>query len=178
MKKLSTLNSFASLRSGQLSTPRGFTLIELILVFSMIGIISIFGIASFISYNKSQTLNTAVSDVTAMLNLAKSRASSQFKPTGGNCDSRPLDGYQVVFTTTTYSLNAICGGSVDSLTNPAKTLSQPFTFDASRTFLFHSLSGGVDCAPTSCGTAITINGYSGQATKTITVYADGRIVTN
>ena len=76
----------------------GFTLIELILVISVLAILSVVGIAAFSSYSRAQTLNAAAGGLSVTLNLAKSRAYSQVKPT--SCGNNTLEGYEV----------RICGG--------------------------------------------------------------------
>src|SRR3989339_1053168 len=73
---------------------RGFTLIELVVVFSIIAIISTIGIISFSNYNKIQQLNQAVSDTVNLLNSAKSNSLSQIKPEA--CDpTYELYGYRI-----------------------------------------------------------------------------------
>ncbi len=85
---------------------RGFTLIELIVVFSVISILSTVGIASFIDYSRSQSLQTSASNFAVILDLAKSRTSSQVKPS--ECLGS-LNGYQVdILSDTTYSLSVYC----------------------------------------------------------------------
>ena len=71
---------------------RGFTLIELVVVFSIIAILSVVGIASFVSYSQEQSMNNAVLDLTTLLNTAKSQSISQVKPSG--CTSA-LSSYSV-----------------------------------------------------------------------------------
>ncbi len=84
----------------------GFTLIELIVVFSVIAILSTIGIASFVNYSRSQSIQTSASNLTLILDLAKSRASSQVKPS--QCLGS-LNGYQVdILSVTTYSLSVLC----------------------------------------------------------------------
>jgi len=90
---------------------RGFTLLELIIVFTVIAILSTVGIASFVSYSRSQSLQSAASDLALTLDSAKSRANSQVKPSG--C-SGALKGYKIdIYSETTYSLSVVCPG-VDS----------------------------------------------------------------
>ena len=73
---------------------RGFTLLELVVVFSVIAIISTVGVVSFSNYNKSQELSQAVSDIVTLLNSAKSNSLSQIKPEA--CSPLyTLDGYRV-----------------------------------------------------------------------------------
>lgn len=90
----------------RLSLSSGFTLLELIIVFTVIATLSTIGIASFVDYSKSQSLQSATLNLASTLNLAKSNASSQIKPS--QC-SGALSGYQVdVLSNTTYSLSVIC----------------------------------------------------------------------
>ena len=90
----------------RLSNNLGFTLIELIVVFSIMAILSSVGIASFVSYSRSQSIQTAASNLELTLELAKSRASSQVKPS--QCLGA-LSGYQVdILSVTTYSLSVFC----------------------------------------------------------------------
>ena len=60
-----------------LKKSEGFTLLELIVVFSIIAILSTIGVASYTSYARQQLLQGAVNDLSAVLNTAKSKASSQ-----------------------------------------------------------------------------------------------------
>ena len=90
----------------RLSISSGFTLIELIIVFTVISILSTIGIASFVDYSRSQSLQSAASDLASTLNSAKSRATSQVKPS--QCLGA-LNGYQVdILSDRTYSLSAYC----------------------------------------------------------------------
>ena len=71
---------------------KGFTLIELMVVFSILAVLSTIGVAAFVSFSRTQTLNAAASDIKSMLNLAKSRAYSQVKPSVTPCNTSQLDG--------------------------------------------------------------------------------------
>ncbi|HKC14734.1 MAG TPA: prepilin-type N-terminal cleavage/methylation domain-containing protein [Patescibacteria group bacterium] len=88
----------------------GFTLIEIIVVFAIIAIISTVAVASFVNYNKTQNLQVAVSDVTSILTLARSRALSQAKPADKCNDQTTLNGYKVTLfmQTNSYQLDVVC----------------------------------------------------------------------
>lgn len=73
----------------------GFTLIELIVVFSVIAVISTVGVVSFTSYNKTSELNSAVSDTISFLNSAKSNSLSQIVPEECDVQGLALEGYEV-----------------------------------------------------------------------------------
>lgn len=126
----------------------GFTLIELIVVVSILTVLSTLGIAAFINYSRTQALNEAVSDVATMLQTAKSRAQSQVKPTSGACASSPLDGYRVTFSSAspTYKLEVVCGGNTLSPPIETKNLPQDIAFvnlTSEIPLLFEVLSGRV-----------------------------------
>lgn len=150
----------------------GFTLIELIVVFSVIAILSIMGIVAFVAYSRTQTLNAGVLDVVTMLNLARSRALSQVKPDNCEATSLPLNGYEfIILNNTTYRVSANCG--VDQqFTIETKQLPRGVTFSDSSlggSVLFYVISGGVNDSLT-----ITIN-ESGSPKKDIIVDSIGSI---
>ena len=97
---------------------KGFTFIELMLSIVLISLISTYGITSFTSYNKSQTLIETTKGIGSVLQVVKSRAATQVKP--ATCGTRPLEGYRVVlcgitgascFSSGNYELQVVCGGS-------------------------------------------------------------------
>ena len=75
---------------------KGFTLVELMLVFAVTGIITALGVTSFGSYNTTQQFGTSVSEFTNFVSTTRSKAISQVKPPVGS--SAPLDGYKVPIT--------------------------------------------------------------------------------
>src|SRR5260221_9581049 len=75
------------------SKERGFTLIELIIVFSVTAILSMIGIASFVAFSQSQNMTNAILDLKTMLLTARSNALSQVKPSV--CGVQQLQGFQV-----------------------------------------------------------------------------------
>lgn len=94
----------------------GYTVIELLVVFSIIAVMAIVSIASFNSFNDSKINDSAVSDVAMLLNTAKSRAISQVKPS--DCLNKTLIGYKVVITKPDqYSMFVLC----DNITYPVGT---------------------------------------------------------
>ncbi len=58
----------------------GFTLIELIVVFSIFFLVTTVSLVSFGNFSSSQVLSSSVLDVIAVLNESKSSSSSQFLP--------------------------------------------------------------------------------------------------
>lgn len=152
---------------------KGFTLIELLLVFSIIAILSAFGTAAFINYNQSQKVSNTSLEVVAILNLAKSRATSQVKPS--SC-SGVLNGYKVGLCKLApnvclssevledYALYALCGDEIVSPAIERKKLLDGISFDVNSapSFFFKVITGGVNQ-----GGIIKITGYGQEKCVTI-----------
>jgi prepilin-type N-terminal cleavage/methylation domain-containing protein len=161
-------------------TQKGFTLLELIVVFSIIAILSTIGLASFVSYSKSQTLQSGLNDVTSVLNTAKSKASAQIIP---DLCSGSLVGYGVsIFKSAngshpanSYTLEATCSGS--GVTQISSTnLPSGVSFNAATNtpnIFFSVLTGAVITGAPGNGN-IVLSGFS-LPNKTITVNSLGVI---
>lgn len=151
--------------------PRGFTLIELMVVLSVTAVLGTLGIAGFITYNQTQALQTSSNEVATMLNLAKSRAQSQVK-LGSLCSapSQVLGGYSVNISIVNknYTLSSRCSGASSDLYT--KNLPNGLNFDASTSasFFFPIQTGGVETAG-----QIIISGYG--RSKTVTVNSLGGV---
>src|SRR4030042_4548027 len=94
------------------NSSRGFTLIELIVVFSILSVLSAAGLASFVTYSRTQAVTNERNNLILILNVAKARAQSQIKPS--SCSTQTLRGYEVFINTAndTYILRAVCSPSV------------------------------------------------------------------
>ena len=179
---------------------KGFTLIELIIVFTVLAILSVGGIAAFVSYSQLQSLSNDRENIIAILNLAKANTTSQLK-SAQTC-SGALEGYSVIFTTSgananTYNLYVRCTGNTASfpLVREVKIKDTPYKLSKGITFItsganpmnvssvfFTVLTGGIEvknlsdgvanCSSSSC--RIVINGFS-KGPKTITIDSSGSI---
>lgn len=83
----------------------GFTLIELMVVFSMGIVISAVGFASFSSYSKKQTVEQAASDLKQTIEKTKYNSTNGVKP--DKCGSDPLQYYTFYLDSTSrkYGIN-------------------------------------------------------------------------
>jgi len=158
----------------KLSIDKGFTLIELLVVFSVASILGGVAIAGFSNYNNSQMLAQSTNEVVSMLQTAKSRAQSQYKPAGCTATNALLH-YKVDVSASTYTLTAICHNPANpvapiTVNLNSKTLPTGITFNASRTVRFLPLLGGAHTSPAG---NILLN--KGSSSKTITVSAQGNI---
>jgi len=162
---------------------RGFTIIELVVVFSIIAVLSVIGIAAFVNYSHVQTVESSAADLSSYFVVAKSRAISQVKPTSQipQCDSNAiLNGYRIILCQTsssdvlcsnanTYVLAVRCS-NVDYKIQ-AGTLPKNVSYSPSPTsssFFFPVISSGV------AGSGILyLSGYG--FTKTITIDPVGGI---
>jgi len=82
---------------------KGFTLLELLVVFSVVSVLAGSGFASFVSYSKKQVLDQAAADIKTGIDTAKFNAISRVKPTVFPCSpSTPLNKYRI----------KICGSGV------------------------------------------------------------------
>lgn len=150
------------------STFKGFTLLELLVVFGIIGILTGISIASYSTFNNTQSLQSAVRDVQNMLSTAKSRAISQVKP--DVCGEAPLSGYQVVFSNPSYTLQVVCGDTNHIIKTQSLPMGVSFAGGSAAT-VFFAISQG-----TSAPSVVTLSGYG--KTKNITISSTGNIGTN
>lgn len=149
---------------------KGFTLIELMVVLSITAVLGTLGIAGFTVYNQIQILQTATSDVMSVLNLAKSRAQSQVKPSALCSSSETLDGYavEILALSKKYPLYLVCSGSYKPVVEEAKTLPKGVSFDANKSLFYPIQRGGAQDAD-----EIVISGYG--RSKTVTVNSLGGV---
>ncbi|MGH7245714.1 MAG: pilus assembly FimT family protein [Candidatus Levyibacteriota bacterium] len=167
---------------------KGFTLIELIVVFSIITVLSSIGIASLVSYDRVQEVNAAISDLQTMMQTARSRALSQVRNT---CPANTsFSGYEVLICSSCsglyascvqcantkipqddYELRFMCNGVATSTALDSKKLPAKVTINdkttTNRAFIFRSLTG------LTTGGVASISGY-GKG-KWVTVSATGVI---
>lgn len=147
----------------------GFTLIELIVVVALIGIMTAIGSNTFLSYSRTQKLQTAANDLVTIFNVAKSNSLSQVKNPTLCLATDVLSGYRVVISNSTcYSLYAVCGG--DKVVS-SKFLPGGITISSGTptSFFFPILTGGVSGS----GGTTAIAGY-GQ-TRCVKVDSAGLI---
>ena len=126
---------------------RGFTLIELIVVFSVMAVLSVVGIASFASYSRSQVLQQATTDLVNTLNTAKVRAASQIKPSILQCNNGILESYKVVIndpSANKYTLYAVCSGSSVGAITTTLPLNVSFNSAVVKSITYPVLTGGVN----------------------------------
>ncbi|OGH07958.1 MAG: hypothetical protein A2W22_06850 [Candidatus Levybacteria bacterium RBG_16_35_11] len=91
----------------QIKNRNGFTLVELIIVITIIAILSSIGIASFVESSRNASLQTVQDKVESMINVAKSRSLSQTTPVA-DCNGS-LQGYGVLFSSNKeICLYAVC----------------------------------------------------------------------
>ncbi len=148
----------------------GFTLLELIVVFSVIAILSTIGIVSFVSYSQTQTVEEGSQDIVAAINLARSRSLSQYKPS--ECVSLTLEGNRVVIVPESriYRTEVVCSGT--AFVTSSHTLPRGVDFNESETttnsIFFPILTFGTRGAGD-----ISVTGFG--IIKTITVDAQGGV---
>lgn len=135
----------------KLKEKRGFTLIELVIVFTVLIILSVIGIASFVSYSRTQTLVNDSNNLITVLDKARSNAQTQVKKTITDCSSGDsLSGYIVTISisTNTYDVGIICSGSNPNPQNETTyPLSKNVTFDSATeiTTIFYPVLTGTIC---------------------------------
>jgi prepilin-type N-terminal cleavage/methylation domain-containing protein len=132
----------------------GFTLVELLIVISIIAILSATGLATYINFSRNQLVSQAARKIAQDLRLAQSLASSNQKPESG-CGI--LNGYVFkVDSPTTYSIIPDCTPLYTG--KPIKTGSVADNLDLSgfSQVKFKVLRQGVE---TTGGTTITVRGF-------------------
>jgi len=161
---------------------RGFTLLELIVVFTITAFIGTMGLASLSSYNNSQQVVAATTDLKSLFTIARTRALSQVKPSECPTDlsnatvNSSLLGYEVDFcagaqlgkptacgSNTDYEVNAKCDNGVGYVRVVNKTFSSNLTIATTqRSYFFPVLKTSVNNPGT-----VTVSGFGKSQTITI-----------
>lgn len=110
---------------------KGFTLIEVLIVLTVVSILSAVGFANFREYSRRQGLVSVARLVREDLRVAQQYALTGKKPSSGNCSSStdPLDGYDFsILSSTSYVLRARCPGKLNDI--KSVTLQDGYTVSA------------------------------------------------
>jgi len=143
------------LRYGGFNT--AFTIIELLVVFGIIGIITTISIASYNTFTENYKLKNEVQNSIAVLSLAQKRATAGEDVSGeAACSGKTFDSFIVSFTADAgYSMQGRCVDGAGSKTAYGSPLT--YTIDAvnknivildTKTVVFNKLTGAPDAADT------------------------------
>ena len=133
---------------SQKSKFRGFTLVELLVVITLLSTMGLSSIFVFSSYSKSQAIKTGTADFLDLVNKARARAISQVKPS--DCGVRSLEGYEIwVPVPGTYSrLSVRCGGIYYILERRNLPPNVTFATGTTSTTFFNIATGNIAAART------------------------------
>lgn len=145
-----------------LKRPLGFTIVEILVVLGVAAVFISVGIASYRDFNRRQSVEQAAEKIASDLRLAQNLAFVQKKP--ADCKNK-LTGYVFSRSDLTYAISAECSGlsvkvKADSVSGVTLSGFTQVTFsvlgkgvsyeddDASKKYLYVSLSGCVNCTKT------------------------------
>jgi Tfp pilus assembly protein FimT len=95
------------LKSPRLSSGLGFTVVELLIILSLIALLFSLGVSQYNRFNRSQALAKAKGELVSNLRLAQSKAMAAEKPSG--CGENELEGHRLEFINNhSYKLVAVC----------------------------------------------------------------------
>jgi prepilin-type N-terminal cleavage/methylation domain-containing protein len=157
---------------------QGYTLLELLIVVSIMVFIFVMGFNSYRDYQRRQALESGVRQVRADLSLAQTYAITGRKPDSSPdniCETTALKGYAFVrLDSDTYKIDAQCeGGNYtvrDSIAMPSDT--QITSVSESDTIIFNVLGRGVNRTG---DTTIVIRSIAASTTSQIIITKSGEI---
>lgn len=154
---------------------RGYTLIELLIGLSVIGLIFSFGFVSFREFSRRQSLTSAKRNLTGELRLAQELALSGEKPDNPFCTSpRILHGYRVrVVTNGNYVVEASCAGGNVQVKSIDLAPDIAISIPSTNPILFKVLGQGTNI--TTADTTITLTQIQSGATRDVVVDKSGKI---
>lgn len=164
----------------------GFTLVELIVVFSIMVLISSLGLAGFVNFSREQTLKSTAQDIKSMLISARAYSLSQLN----SCGNHQFSGYSVYFCNTNnvqcgscrgiypngdqeryYELDILCDGVPDA-NNPKqyKKLPANVTVNAStcKSYTFEPITSAVVASDGNQSISVSYDNTSYSQTITVT----------
>ncbi|OGM25166.1 hypothetical protein A2627_00145 [Candidatus Woesebacteria bacterium RIFCSPHIGHO2_01_FULL_39_28] len=155
----------------------GYTLIEVLVVISIMITIFVAGFANFRQYSRSQSLTAVIRVLRSDLRFAQEYALSGRKPAAG-CSN--LDGYyfRVDSVTRSYSISPVCSSPVVELAAIKQVTFLSDISDVSVTginpILFKVIGEGTNI-PAGTQVNITLTQTGGGSTQTVTVTPGGEI---
>jgi prepilin-type N-terminal cleavage/methylation domain-containing protein len=160
----------------------GYTLIEILVAITIIGILFSVGYANFRSFSQRQVVLNAAKSLQSDLRLAQQMALSGQKPDDKGCKTNPLDGIQFGMTTGApylYRLRAVCGSDMNNypiikeFDFPSDITPSPVTF-APNPVIFKVLGNGTNI-PAGGSVVITLTQTGTNNKAAITITAGGEI---
>ncbi len=155
----------------------GYTLIEILVALTIIGLLFGVGYANFRSFSQRQVLVGVVKQIQGDLRLAQQMALSGQKPSELGCLTNSLDGIRFGVTTSApyiYQLRAVCGSVennypiIKEFDFPADVTPAPVTFTPNP-ILFKVLGNGTNIPEgESISIILTQVGTNNKATITVT----------
>jgi len=146
--------------------PHGFTVIELLVVVSIIGFLFTIGVANYINFNRRQLVNQTALKFVEELRLAQSLANNSQKTTGCN---GTLEGYSFAYSNSShqYQIKIYCFGSYSEKIKE-ENFSQELTVSpASGEIKFKVLKRGIDCGGGLDHCDLTLSGFGYSRTVKI-----------
>lgn len=168
------------MRGGRWQIRSGYTLIEILVAITIVGILFGFGYVSYRDFGRRQALAGVTKQVQGDLRLAQQMALSGQKPDDPKCNApNTLNGYYfrtyIAGPSTTYVIGANCTGGNPEVTKYVELpVGITLTYSPSVPVLFKALGRGTSITSGS-STVITLTQESTAATATITIDSGGSI---
>ena len=129
----------------------GFTLIELLVAITIMGVLLGATLIRYTTYNEQQQVKQAALTLITNIQQARSDAMSGKKPDTTGCSTtKPLEGYKVSFTQTSYTITPRCNGVDISSAKTTVLLPTGVSFSPvpiPSSFIYLPLTKGVTSVP-------------------------------
>jgi prepilin-type N-terminal cleavage/methylation domain-containing protein len=153
---------------------KGYTLIEILITLTIIGLIFGFGYVSFREFSQRQALTGIARSIKGDLRLAQELALAGKKPTGANCNTpNILNGYYFRRNSNTnYTIEANCSGGIMQVKSVNMPADITLTSLSLNPLLFKILGEGTNITGSA---TVTLTQVSTGKTRIITVTQGGEI---
>jgi len=144
----------------------GYTLIEILVALTIIGLLFSFGYVSFRDFSRRQTISGVAKNIQGDLRLAQGNAITGQKPVGCNTTLDTF-GFRVL-TTASYAIEANCGATTVSVKSVSLPAGVSISTPTPNPLLFKILGQGTNLGATDWALILTQTGTGNTVTVTVT----------